>query len=295
MSHIYIEKRDIGGTLSNWVYCGLWQLFAAEHLGLQGYIHWPHDRQRALVYYFDDEKFKEIPNMWDWYFEQPTFSSPPPRERVWTWEEPGEGLAESLSTYHLYENVDVIKEYYKRNLRFNATVRARGDAIVGKYGVDPSNTLGVMWRGTESIHDGRPRISIETYFPFIDDILEKEPGLRIMCTAEEETILDPLLQRYPNAFRVGEFFMSPFKAQCRGDNPERFANLSGYEKGMQPATLMYLFSKCKHLVKNRSTVSSIASWLSNGRTVCIAHPENLGHGFDITKAEIDGRLYDLKR
>ncbi len=89
--------------------------------------------------------------------------------------------------------------------------------------------------------------------------------------------------------------MSPYKAQERGSNPEHFAAIPGYERGLQPATMMYLFSKCAHLIKNRSTVSSIASWLSNGRIVCLAHPENLGHGFDVTKAEIEGNLYDLQR
>ncbi len=295
MSHIYIEKRDIGGTLSNWVYCGFWQMHAAEKFGLKSYIHWPQDRQRALAYYYDDQKFSECGNMWDWYFEQPFFKDPPPRDNVWTFEEPSKEQADSLNGQHLYETVARIKEYYKKHLRFHSAVRTLGDEIASRHGIDFSNTIGVMWRGTESIHDGRPRMGIETYFPFLDDILEKEPGLRLMCTAEEETILDPLLRRYKNAFVVDEFFMSPFKAQERGSNPEKYANVSGYRKGMQPALMMYLFSKCKHLVKNRSTVSSIASWLSDGRIVCLAHPENLGHGFDITKAEINGEIMELNR
>ncbi len=300
MKTIYIEKTDISGTLSNWVYCGLWQMYTAEKLGMRSYIHWPHDRKRALAHYYDDKKFKEVPNMWDWYFEQPMLDSAPPREDVWMWEQPRPDLAHALNDHYLYSSVGQIRAFYQKYLKFKPAVISRGNAIIAKYGVDPDKTTGVMWRGTESIHDGRPRMPIETYYPFIDDILYdsalagKSDEIRIMCSAEEETIIDPLLRRYPkNAFTVSEFAMSPLMAQERGDNPEKFMKCSGYEKGMQPAVLMYVFSKCKHLIKNRCTTSSIASWLSNGRTVCLAHPENLGHGFDITKAEIDGQLVPL--
>ncbi len=292
---LYIEKRDIGGTLSNWIYCGLWMMFAAEKLGLRSYIHWPSDPKRSLAYYQDLWQFKKVPNMYDWYFDQPVFDTAPPREQVWTWEEPCEAQNKTMSEPGLYDTVSQVQAYYRKNLKFNAVVRARGDAIIAKYAIDFPNTMGIMWRGTESIHDGRPRMTIETYFPFIDDVLAKEPHLRLMCTAEEETILDPLLKRYPTAFQPTEFFMSPYKAQARGSNPEHFAALTGYEKGMQPAVMMYLFSKCAHLIKNRSTVSSIASWLSTGRIVCLAHPENLGHGFDLSKAEINGELVPLNR
>ncbi len=291
---VYIEKRDIGGTLSNWVYCGLWQMYAAEKHGLNAYIHWPHDRQRALEYYFDDKKFKEMQNMWDWYFEQPLFDEPPPRNKVWTWED-GVDVSKQWGDHCLYGPVSQIKAFYRKNLRFNAAVREYGDSIINKYGIDFGKTMGVMWRGTESIHDGRPRMPIETYFPFIDDVLNKEPELRIMVTAEEETIMEPLKRRYPKAFEISELFMSPFMAQKRGSNPEHYSKLPGYMRGMQPALLMYLFSKCKHLIKNRSTTSSIAGWLSTGRIVSLAHPENLGHGFDLSKAEICGEIVPLNR
>lgn len=298
---VYIEKRDIGATLSCWIYCGFWQMFAAEKIGLRSYINWPRDAKLALQHYWDSKKFQEIPNMYEWYFEQPMFDAPPLRERVWPWEGNEAGpqdmpLEDARRENFLYGSLSQAKEFYRKYLRFNAAVRGRGDAIIAKYGIDFTNTMGVMWRGTESHMDGRPRIPIETYYPFIDDVLAKEPDLRILATAEEQTIIDPLLRRYPKAFKVDEFFMSPYgKSHTVGDNPERFANLSGYEKGMQPAVMMYLFSKCKHLIKNRSTVSCIASWLSYGRTVSLAHPENLGHGFDITKAEIEGQIVPLYR
>jgi hypothetical protein len=308
---VYLEKTDIGATLTTWIYCAMWQMFAAEKLGLRCYINWPADPMRALRPCYDENKFKEIPNMWDWYFEQPHFKDQPvpPRERVWQWEAPPPDLAQALGQHNLYGEVKQIKEFYKKHLVFKPVVNERGEALVKKYGIDfngavevgvsspsrgNSKTIGITWRGTDSVIDGRPRMPIETYFKYIDAILADSPDMRIMCTAEEESIIDPLLKRYPQAFKIQEFFTAPLGKQTLGDNPERFnTHIPGFERGMQPALMVWLFSKCAHYIKNRSSTGAVASWLSDGRIVCLAHPENLGHGFDVTKAEIEGRIIPL--
>lgn len=333
---IYLEKSDIGATLTTWIYCSFWQQFAAEALGLRSYINWPRDPRRALRNHYDEAKFNEMPNMYDWYFVQPMVSAAelPPREqcRVWEWEKGAElpDLAKAQGDKNLYGNVSFIKTYYKKHLKFNDMVNARGQALVQKYGIDFRNTIGVTWRGTDSIIDGRPRLPIETYFPFIDDILassracpdcggEKEHhsivtngmiaclachgsgsvsnrDLRIMCTAEEESIIDPLLARYPNAFKIQEFFSTPLGRNTLGDNPERFSTLPGFERGMQPALMVWLFSKCAYYIKNRASTAAVASWLSDGKIVSLAHPENLGHDPESRNwAEIEGKRVPLFR
>ena len=100
--------------------------------------------------------------------------------------------------------------------------------------------------------------------------MTQDPGLRIFATAEEQTILDKLLARYPNAFTIPEFFSAPlgYKLHSEFINP-----VSGYERGMQTCGLLQIPSRCRHLVKNRSNMSYTASYLSKGNVVCIAHPE----------------------
>lgn len=284
---VYLEKRDIGATLTTWIYCAMWQLYAVEKAGKVGYINWPQDRSRALQPYWDDGAFSQRPNMYDWYFEQPFFDKVPECEEVWTWEhsrpEMGQYCLMGLS-------LSEIKAFYRKNCRLNSDVKNRGALLANKYSVDFEKTIGITWRGTDCVTDGRPYMSIETYFPFIDEVLNKEPNLRIAATAEEDGVLEPLLKRYPQAFILEEFYRSP-----RGgmQNPERFSPFSGYERGMQPALMVWFFSQCKHYIKNRSSTGMVASWLSTGRIVCLAHPENGGFGFDLTKAEIEGKLVSL--
>ena len=286
---VYLEKSDIGSTLTTYVYCNMWQLWAAERMGLRGFINWPNQRNRHLQPYSDPAAFARCPNMFEWYFEQPLFpqGSSPQRDLTWEWEH----CPELGQHPFMGQPLDVIRAWYQTHLRFNADVNARGQALVAKYGIDFDRTIGITWRGTDCVTDGRPRTPIQAYFPFIDAILEKEPGLCLMCTAEEERILDPLLARYSQAFKVEEFFSSPLGHM---HNPERFSPFSGYERGMQPALMVWLFSKCAHYIKNRSSSGGVAAWLSNARTiVCLGHTQMLGYGEDVAKAEVNRVLVPM--
>lgn len=285
---IYLEKNDIHSTLTTWIYCHFWMMWTAEQFNWDVYINWP--KGKSLKSYEDLERFKRQPNMFEWYFKQPKadlfkYVAKDETDVTWTWETwidyaPSGGL--------MSQPLSVIKDYYKKHLHFSDEVEARGRLLVNKYGIDFSKTIGVTWRGTDIYLDGRPRIPIETYFPFIDEVLE--PGMRIMCTAEEETILQPLLNRYPQAFNIDEFVSAPFGSK---DNPERNDHRSGFERGLQPALMVWLFSKCAHYIKNRSSTGAVASWLSDGRIVSIGHPENLGFPANTNTAEIEGKLYPL--
>lgn len=289
---IYIEKTDIGATLTTWWYCAAWQMWAAEQLGIDVYINWPDGFHpgRCLKDLVDKEKFSQEPNMFNWYFKQPKIDNPPPRNEceIWTWE----NWKDPSPVPFMAQPLSVIKEYYKKNIHFNGGVSARGEVLVKKYNIDFENTIGISWRGTDNVTDGRPRLPIEVYFPFIDDVLNDNPSMRIMATAEEEGILEPLLKRYPQAFKIDEFYSSPLG---HPHNPERFSPMSGYERGMQPALMVWLFSKCAHYIKNRSSTGAVASWLSSGRIVSLGHPENLGFPANNEYVEIEGKLYPLYR
>lgn len=289
-NNVSLMKGDIAATLTTWIYCAMWQLHSAEKMGLKGFINWPRDRSKWLVPYWDDQQFDKQPNAYSWYLKQPLFSDdqPPPQcDRTWTWENCPELGTDPLASKPL----EYIKAYYQKNLRFSDAVEARGQALAKSYGVDFSKTIGLTWRGTDCVTDGRPRIPIEVYYPFLDEALEMTPGARIMCTAEETGILDPLLARYPQAFVVKEFASSPLGSM---HNPERLLTTPGYERGMTPALMVWLFSKCAHFCKNRSSTGAVASWLSAGRIVSIAHRETLDYTKLPDHAEVEGKLVPLK-
>src|SRR5674476_438070 len=83
---IYLEKNDIHCTLTTYLYCMWWMLWAAEQQGFDAYINCL--KGLFLKSYEDDKKFSEIPNGFEWYFKQPKIEEPPPRNEcdIWTWE-----------------------------------------------------------------------------------------------------------------------------------------------------------------------------------------------------------------
>lgn len=287
MSCVYIHHQDHNCTLTTYLYVSLWMLWKAEQENLKGYINWP--AGLSVIDYHDAEMFRKVPNQYNWYFKQPYFDQVPEgSHRVWMWGQMdvGQFFSQSLAD---------IKAFYKKHLKFNDEVNRRGQELVDKYQIDFSKTIGLTWRGTDIHLDKRPYLPIEVYFPWIDDILNEHPDYRIICTAEEAQILDPLLKKY-NAVVIEEFEQAPKGSK---QNPERFSSRSGYERGLQPVLMVWLFSKCAHYIKNRSSTGAVASWLSDGSITTLGCDERLTT-WDGTRpfaeiAERDGIQYPLYR
>ena len=285
---VTLEKNDIYSTLTTWLYCHFWQMWAAEQIGYDACIHWP--TGKFLASYEDSNKYAEIPNAYNWYFVQPKTNEV--SGNVWLWEQ----WADPTPVSFMAQPLQVIKDYYKKNLIFNEETNRRGQLLVDKYGIDFKKTIGITWRGgdiyLESLNgnEGRKYTPIELYFEWIDKALERIPDARIACTSEEKEILEPLFKRYPQAFLIEEFIQVPkgFK-----HNPERVSDVSGYERGLQPALMVWLFSKCAWLIKNRASTSAVASWCSDGEIVNINHTERLGFPPHIDGVEFKEQLYPI--
>lgn len=294
MKATYIEKNDTGATLSTWLYCNMWQLYAAEQAGLTPcYIHWPQGHNTSLIPLQDPAKFAELPNMYDWYFIQPheeCRSGVPECERRYVWEHDAMGQnGESITGKYCLQGqgMEYLRYFYGKNLHFNDASNARGESLKQKYGLDFSKTIGVTWRGTDSITDGRLRIEIEEYFPHIDEILGAGPSdMRILATAEEQGVTDAIVARYGDRVIVPtEFYSSPplpknctladyhASSHAAQHNPEWTSPMTGFERGMQVVSIIWLMSKCAHYIKNRSSMAYVSSWLSSGNVISIRHPE----------------------
>lgn len=292
--NIYIQKNDVHSTLTTYFYCCFSMLYAAQKQGHTGYLNW--FRHGGFLTSYDDEQmYAKCSNAYSWYFKQPMFEHEvyPSKDAAWTWEIDGD----KFGSYNLMSQpLSVIKEFYKKYLIFNEETFRRGQLIVNKYGIDFSKTIGVTWRGCdiylESLNgnQGRQYTPVEYYFEWIDKALEAIPDARIACTAEEEGILEPLFKRYPQAFLIEEFYQAPKGSK---HNPERFSPMSGYQRGLQPALMVWLFSKCAWLIKNRASTSAVASWCGNGEVVNICHTEVLGFPPHLEGVEYKGQVYPI--
>ena len=143
--NVYLEKSDTGATLSTWLYCAMWQLYASEQNGHQGYINWPQSPNRSLHPHQDPDAFSRQPNMFEWYCVQPRWKGGPalpPRELTWLFE----NNPELVANPHCL-SLESVKSWYQNNLIWNQDVINRAEAIIKKYGLDFNNTMGLSWRG----------------------------------------------------------------------------------------------------------------------------------------------------
>jgi hypothetical protein len=255
MSYVYLERKDLGASLSSWITTSMNALNAAVAEGVTGCIRWPEHRSPRA--YHDEDAFDRCPNMFEWYFDQPWCQAERPAAApIWVYED----AHEMISRYPIAN----FSAFFRQYLLFNAEVVARLEALLARYGLRPEQALAVSWRGTDNVIDGRPRIPIDSFFPVIDGILEAEPDLTIVAKPEERGAAEALLRRYPKAIVPSEFFV----AEAGETQMQDWVNpASGYERGMEVALLILLFSRCRYLLKNNANLSDIATRLSVGEVI----------------------------
>ncbi|MGE4053814.1 MAG: hypothetical protein AB7F99_03350, partial [Vicinamibacterales bacterium] len=142
MSCVYLERKDLGASLSSWITTAMNALNAAFAEGLTGYVHWPeHHSPRA---YRDSEAFERCPNMFAWYFDQPWCQAEPPSGApVWVYED-----AHEIISRHPINNFSA---FFRKYLVFNNDVVTRLDALLARYALRPEHAIAVSWRGTDNV------------------------------------------------------------------------------------------------------------------------------------------------
>ena len=257
MNYVNLERTELRASLSSWINSAMNALNAASREGLTGYIHWP--QHRCPKAYHDSEAFARCPNMFEWYFHQACCRAHPSTAPIWAYED-----SHPVITRHPIADY---RAFFRQHLLFNRDVTERLENLVARHGLCLDNTIAVSWRGTDNVIDGRPRVTIEQYFPVIDRILEVARDFDLFVKAEEQGATDTLLRRYPKAIALPEYFTaSAGETQMQ----DWVSPASGYERGMQVVLLILLFSKCKFLLKNNANLSDIATRLSFGRVINIA-------------------------
>jgi hypothetical protein len=254
MQCVSLERVDLRASLSSWITTAMTSLNAAFQEGFGGYINWP--RPRSPAAYRDANAFARCPNMFEWYFCQPSCEACPPGAPAWVYE-----ASQAVIGRH---SIADKRTFYRRHLLFNTDVTSRMEDLLRKHRIRPENTIAVSWRGTDSVVDGRLRTPIEKYFPVIDGILEAEPEAVIFAKPEERGAAEALLRRYERTIIPSEFFTAKTGETRMQD---WLSSATGFERGMQVLLLILVFARCKYLLRNLANLSEIASHLSDGKVI----------------------------
>ena len=141
------------------------------------------------------------------------------------------------------------------------------DSLLKAYDIDPTKTVAVQFRGNDSLYDtiptrkGRPTLS--HYYGIVDEVLGRYPGFKVWIQTDDSEISSDFRKRYPNSVQV-KYFETIHSPNLYTDyvSPK-----SGYQRGLDPAAMMVMLSRCAVMVKSVSNLADVAAALGNGEII----------------------------
>jgi len=256
-------------TLFSNVFSSLSVVYLAELHGHLAYVDWSGELAPS-VYQDIDAISKFGPNIWDWYFEQPhCISSDDTISDTWIFVD-GEHKEYFKYDYFTPEDMAHKRSIFPRLLRPLKAVHDLAYSLFKEYGIDPSKTVAVQFRGNDSLHDtipsrkGRPTLS--HYYGIINEVLGRNPGFRIWIQTDDAEISNDFIKKYPDSVKVKYFETIHHASNLYTDlvSPK-----PGYQRGLDPAAMMVMLSRCAVMIKSVSNLADIAAALGNGEIIHI--------------------------
>jgi hypothetical protein len=216
--------------------------------------------------YCDPKVSNELgPNVWDWYFEQPHGTSHhDPMPEVWQFHH------DQYPEYFRYAYYSADDAKYKRSviprmLKIKPSVTSKAEALFSSYGMVPSKTIGFSYRGNNGAVGDRLFKPISDYFPVLNEVMARHPEFKVWIQTDDSRVLEEFKKTYPDAVRVGEFETIHDPVEF----VDRVSPKSGYERGLDAATMMLMLSQCAVLLRNFGNLSDMSAALSVGDDIML--------------------------
>lgn len=266
---IRVVRKANDFTLFSNAFSAISLVCQAEKEGALAVVDWT--EEYSPIVYRDPEASALIgPNIWEWYFEQPHgLPIGTPYNHVWEFSDDGNN---GFLKYDHFspENLALKRSVFPRLLRPVCAVTHLADKLLKEYRINPENTVAVQFRGNDSLHDTIPsrkgRKTLEHYYAVIDEAISRHPGFKVWIQTDDVSICADFMRRYPQSVRVNYFEQLSSPNQYT----DRCSPKSGYDRGLDPAAMMVMLSRCAVMVKSVSNLADVAAALGTGEIIHIA-------------------------
>lgn len=262
--YVRINRPPSDNSIFSYVLTMMALAHHAETLGLLCYVDWTSGN--CPIVYTDPEASNIKPNMWEWYFDQPHGVMEAPSDcDTWTFIE-GKYPNEFRYNHWSIEDLVYKQSIVSRLLIPNLPTLKFAASIQSKYGIKPSKTIAVSYRGNDAVTDSRRGMkSITYYFDTLNRLIEEHPDFLVWIQTDDSSVLDAFKDKYPSSISIGEFETI--------SDPSTYADevskKRGYQRGLEAVTKMVILSRCAVLVKNMSNLSDMAAASSHGKIIHI--------------------------
>lgn len=150
------------------------------------------------------------------------------------------------------QNYNAISPLWNKYFNLNENMQSLCGQLINKYNINPSETLGVYYRGSDKIKEEQ----LPTYQEYINkakETLAKGSFKRVIIQTDEEKFKDLFLSSIKNSFHIDELGFSE-----TGDGVHRELRQKGRGRTKNSEYMLavvYIFSQLNSLIVNTSHVS----------------------------------------
>ena len=159
------------------------------------------------------------------------------------------------------QNYNAISPLWNKYFNLNENMQSLCGQLINKYNINPSETLGVYYRGSDKIKEEQ----LPTYQEYINkakETLAKGSFKRVVIQTDEEKFKDLFLSSIKNSFHIEELGFSE-----TGDGVHRELRQKGRGRTKNSEYMLavvYIFSQLNSLIVNTSHVSYAMCLYRNG-------------------------------
>lgn len=166
-----------------------------------------------------------------------------------------EGVIDFYVIYQMKEyitlNYSHITPFVKKYFSPSQRILDKKQMLLEKYGLDPANTLGVYYRGT----DKKDEVSRVDYSSYINKIQELYTGREtILIQSDEKQFIDYAKQVFPDCIYFTETKVSTTDKGIHYENTKE----ENYNDIQYFFAAMLILSECKHIVLG---ISNCSLWM----------------------------------
>ena len=154
--------------------------------------------------------------------------------------------------------LDVLATYADAYFRPHARVRAYADQLAAAYALDLSNTVVLLYRGTDKTIEVAPAAP-EDYAAVAQSLLAREPGLQVLCQTDQAQALDVMLRALPGAIWFRELPVTQGNLPIHRLDVTAEFSLSKSDLALRLLAMTYLVSRAKYVVAH---TGNLAAWVA---------------------------------
>ena len=154
--------------------------------------------------------------------------------------------------------LQVLNGYAELYFRPHRRVREYADQLVARYGLDLSNTVVLLYRGTDKVIEVAP-VPPESYAAVARCLIAQEPGLAVLCQTDQAQARDAILAAFPGAISFAELPVTPGTQAIHQLDVAAEFSLTKSELALRLLAMTWLVAQARYVVTH---TGNLGGWVA---------------------------------